>query len=80
MGYPHFVLKTNAEYKIDFADRVQQFFFNGGLLSVQVLTNRYRQIADSLEPAILAESARWGDDNHLPPYGLTEWYGERDRI
>jgi hypothetical protein len=68
---------TFGEYQLDFADRVQRYFFNGGLLSPVVLSNRYRLLADSLEPAIVAESARWGDDNREPPYGLAEWIGER---
>ena len=40
------------------ADHIQRHFFNGGLLTPQVLTNRYRQLADSVQPAIVAESAR----------------------
>lgn len=80
VGQPHYYLKNFAEYQLDFADRVQRFFFNGGLLTPQALTNRFRQLDDSVQAAIIAESARWGDDNHLPPYGLTEWLGERDWI
>lgn len=80
VGLPHYHLKDYAEYQADFADRVQRWFFNGGLLTPQVLTNRYRQLADSVQPAIVAESARWGDDNRSPAYGLTEWLGERNWI
>ena len=45
VGLPHYWLKTYAEYKLDFADRVQRYFCNGGLLTPQVLTNRYYQLA-----------------------------------
>lgn len=80
VGIPHARLKGYSEYQLDFADRVQRLFFGGGLLTSQVLTNRYRQLADRLDPAILAESARWGDDNHRPAYGMKEWRAERDWI
>jgi hypothetical protein len=80
VGQPHYYLKGYSEYQVDFADRVQRWFFNDGLLTPQVLTNRYRQLADSIQPAIVAESARWGDDNHTPAYGLTEWLAERNWI
>jgi hypothetical protein len=80
VGAPHYYLKNFSEYRMDFADRVQRYLFNGGLLTPQVLTNRYRRLADELQPAIVAESARWGDDNHTPAYGLPEWLGERDWI
>jgi hypothetical protein len=63
VGVPHHFLKTFSEYKLDFADRIQKFFFNGGLLTPQVLTNRFLQLANRVESAIVAESARWGDGN-----------------
>lgn len=80
VGAPHYYLKNNPEYRLDFADRVHRFFFNGGLLTPQVLTNRYRALADSVELAILSESARWGDDNLNPPQDLSDWLRERDWI
>src|SRR5262245_57996989 len=80
VGVPHYYMKSFSEYQMDFADRVQRYFFDNGLLTPSSLTNRYRQLADSLEPAIIAEAARWGDDNHTPAYGLPEWLGERDWI
>ncbi|HLP76954.1 MAG TPA: CotH kinase family protein, partial [Candidatus Paceibacterota bacterium] len=80
VGLPHYHLKDYPEYQLDFADRVQRHFFNGGLLTPEVLTNRYHALADSVQAAIIAESARWGDDNHTPAYGLPEWLGERDWI
>ena len=49
VGQPHNYLKGLAEYKMDFADRVHRFFFNGGALTVPALTNRYRALADSVE-------------------------------
>jgi hypothetical protein len=54
-------LRDNAEFRLRFADRVQQHLFNDGPLTnsnaQQILLNR----ADEIEKAIIAESARWGD-------------------
>jgi hypothetical protein len=80
VGVPHYHLKNYAEYQVEFADRVQRYFFNDGLLTPSVLTNRYLELANTVQPAIVAESARWGDDNHTPAYGLNEWLAERDWI
>ena len=80
VGQPHYALKTLVEYKMNFADRVQRFFFNGGLLSPAVLTNRYRALADSVQAAILSETARWGDDNLDPPQDLSDWLRARDWV
>jgi hypothetical protein len=80
VAYPYGALKSFPEFKLDFADRIQKYFFNGGLLTPQVLTNRYAQLASSVQQAIIAESARWGDDNINPPLTVTNWQNERDLI
>lgn len=80
VGSPHFYLKNNPEYRIDFADRVQRYFFSGGLLTPGVLTNRYRVLADWVEHSIYAETARWGDDNLNPPQDIEDWRREREWI
>jgi len=73
-GLPHQSLKQNAEYRLLFADRVHKFFFNGGILTPELLIARYANLAASVERAIVAESARWGDQHHHPPLTLEEWY------
>ncbi|MBL9170064.1 MAG: lamin tail domain-containing protein [Verrucomicrobiales bacterium] len=78
VGQPHFYLGRLAEYKMDFADRVQRHFFNGGTLSPAALVKRYKVLADQVELAILAETARWGDDNLNPPQDIEDWRRERD--
>jgi hypothetical protein len=80
VAYPYSAMMNFPEFKIDFADRVQKYFFNGGLLTPAVLTNRYAQLAGSIQEAIIAETARWGDDNIEPPLTLTDWENERDWI
>ena len=78
VGQPHFYLKNNAEYKVDFGDRAHRYFYNGGLLTPGVLTNRYRAVSDWVELSIYAETARWGDDNLNPPQDIDDWRRERD--
>jgi hypothetical protein len=80
VGAPHYYLKNLAEYRLDFADRVHRFFFNGGLLTPPALTNRYRVLADRVEASIIPETARWGDDNLDPPQDQADWFRERDWI
>ncbi len=76
-GQPHQSLKQNTEYRLLFADRVHKFFFNGGILTPESLIARYANLAASVERAIVAESARWGDQHRHPPLTLEEWY-DRD--
>ncbi|MCB2154837.1 CotH kinase family protein [bacterium] len=57
----HTKLKTNAEYRMAFADRVHRHFFNGGPLTPEACTARYRARMNEIEAAMIAESARWGD-------------------
>ena len=79
-GQPHTNLKSNEEYQILFADRVHKFFFNDGVLTPDSLIARYQQLADVVESAMVAESARWGDTHHSTPQTIAEWTTERDWI
>lgn len=54
-------LKVNSEFVLNFADRVQKHFFNGGSLTPSEVQDRYMSIADVIEVPLFAESARWGD-------------------
>ena len=80
VGGPHDHLKHFSEYQIEFADRVHRHFFNGGTLTPESLIARYRELADLVEPSIIAETARWGDDNWSTPQDLSDWLRERDWI
>lgn len=77
---PHDRLRRLAEYRMEFADRVHRHFFNGGTLSPESTRRRYQALADGIEPAMLAETARWGDDNWSTPQDITDWRRERDWI
>ncbi len=80
VGEPHAQLQRLEEYRMEFADRVQKHFFNGGALAPESLIARYRALASGVEPAIIAETARWGDDNWPSPQDLADWQRERDWI
>jgi len=73
-GVPHQSLKLNAEYRMLFADRVQRYFFNGGVLTPESLIPRYTALAAQVEWAMVAESARWGDLYYHPPLTQADWY------
>ena len=63
----HTHLVLHPEYKMRFADRVYKYFFNGGLLTPEVCTDRFMARAEQIETAIIAESARWGDAKRTKP-------------
>lgn len=62
-------LRANAEFRLLFADRAQRALLNGGPLSLPAARARWQALADSLDVAIVAESARWGDTADATPYG-----------
>src|SRR5688572_10762895 len=86
----HTKLVANAQYRLDFADRVQRHFFNNGALTPAQNSSRWQQRTREIELPIIAESARWGDyrrDVHpyqSPPYELytrdVQWRAEQNRL
>ena len=63
------LLRSNPEFRLLFADRVYQHCFHDGALSVTASQVRYARIANEIDKAIVAESARWGDTQMSTPYG-----------
>jgi hypothetical protein len=60
-GEIYSLLRQNPEFRLLFADRLHQHFFNGGALTPEVAIARYRNLAEQIDLAVAAESARWGD-------------------
>ncbi len=56
------------EFRVLLADRLQKHLFNGGALDTNRNRARFQKWVDVLDKAIIAESARWGDDRKEPPY------------
>ncbi|MBN2474798.1 MAG: lamin tail domain-containing protein [Pirellulales bacterium] len=69
----HQELTANAEYRQQFADRVYECFYNGGIMSAAATTSRVEHRAEQIDVAIIAESARWGDTRTEPPMNRNHW-------
>ena len=69
----HQELMAHPDYRMQFADRVQECFFDGGLLTPEKATERFLARAAEIELAIIAESARWGDAKRSTPLTKTNW-------
>jgi hypothetical protein len=80
VGELHSWLKDNAEYRMLFADRLHRLFFHDGIFTPEALVQRYSALANRVELAMVAESARWGDMHYKPSLGLDEWITMRDWI
>jgi hypothetical protein len=74
----HLRLTGNPEYLMEFADRVNMYFFNGGVLSEAANINRWMARANQIDLAIIAESARWGDAKRSQPLTKDDWEGQTD--
>lgn len=72
----HIRLTANPEYLLQFADRVNRWFFHGGILSSGPNIDRWLARAHQIEEAIVAESARWGDARRNQPFTKTDWFNE----
>jgi hypothetical protein len=72
--------RFNPDYRLHFADHVYRYFFNGGLLTPPASIARIQRRARQIDLAIIAESARWGDAKHHPPYTRQDWQNEIDRL
>ena len=90
---PYGALRGNAEFRTQFGDQVHKHFFNGGVFAVNPNSPvwdtsrpednrpaaRLASLADSIRSAIVAESARWGDQLNSYPYTRDEhWEAELD--
>ncbi|MBN2842874.1 MAG: CotH kinase family protein, partial [Sedimentisphaerales bacterium] len=74
---PHWLheqLANNViEYRLRFADRVHALLDNGGLLTQQKASALMASLADQIDMAIIAESARWGDSTSSTPRTKANW-------
>lgn len=57
----HFKLSANPEYRIRFADRAWRHLTSGGVFSPEKVLERIDRRINEVDPAVVAESARWGD-------------------
>jgi hypothetical protein len=77
----HQDLAANVAYRLLFADRAHKHMFNDGALTPSNLVTTYLARLDIVEPAVFAESARWGDNQREPPFRKdVEWDAEKARL
>ena len=72
-------LRSYKPFRIRFGDRLHMHMFNNGAMSTYNNTVRWDDMANELESAIIAESARWGDEGTTAPDPFTRddtWYPE----
>ncbi len=81
---PYAWLRQNAQFRARFAARVATVFSAAGPFYTNPNENRpaglYSQLAFLVEPAIPAESARWGDAVTFGPPTLADWRAERQSL
>ena len=73
-------LSTSPEFRQKFGDRLYKHLFNEGLLSDAQAQARWRRISRQLDPAIIAESARWGDTRFEAPVVYEDWLRATDHV
>ncbi len=76
--YYHQDLFASAEYRMRFADRIYRHFFHNGPLTAAANQARLDRRATEIEPAIIAESARWGDSTSGTPRTIATWRTARN--
>ncbi|MBN1781374.1 CotH kinase family protein [bacterium] len=64
----HQKLCENPLYVDRFANRVTKYFFNDGVMTPEANLNRMLDRKKTIELAIIAESARWGDSKREPAF------------
>jgi len=92
---PWAALRQNAEFRRITGDRLHRYFFNGGPLAVDPSSPswdpaypernrpaaRFAKLCNLVDRAMVAESARWGDQHAATPYTHDEhWVPERDGL
>ena len=75
--YFHQDLSASTEYRMKFADHVFRHFFNNGPLTAANNQARLDRRSNEVEPAIIAESARWGDSKTSPARNASHWRSAR---
>lgn len=77
----HHKLAENEEYRVRFADRAVLFLSQGGELTPAKCQARFIERAEQIDMAIIAESARWGDQGGGSPYNKEDnWEPEIERV
>jgi hypothetical protein len=74
--YLHQDLLSIAAYRQKFASRAQELLSNGGLMTPAASIARMEERRLQVDPAVVAESARWGDSKVAVPLNKSHWQNE----
>jgi hypothetical protein len=64
---------ANPDFRMTFADRLYRHLYNEGALTDAAAIARWQALQATIENAIVAESARWGDVRYGDPITLEDW-------
>ena len=65
-------LQTYRPFKVRFGDRIHKHLYNNGKMTTDNNKKRWNSLSSTLENAIIAESARWGDEGTFSPEPFTK--------
>lgn len=71
---------ANPDFRQVMADRFYANVTGDGALTDAASLARWQALAAQIDPAIMGESARWGDVRVEPPVDREDWLGAVDRI
>jgi hypothetical protein len=74
-------LIVNEEFRLRFSDRVQELMYNDGVLTESAAQATYEARTDEIDQAIIAESARWGDNRvYADPYTRADFITTKNNL
>ncbi len=74
-------LMKSEKFRQMFAARVEKWCGEDGVLGAAACQRRYESLLRKVEPALIAESARWGDIHSKKPYTPMEhWQAQKQRM
>ncbi|MDM8528320.1 lamin tail domain-containing protein [Anaerolineales bacterium HSG24] len=75
------LLIRDSDFKMEFADRMYKHLFNNGVLTDANAQARWQHLSQTIEQAIVDESARWGDvRSNDTPITQDDWYKAQSRV
>src|SRR5690606_29791371 len=77
---PYSYLRQSEDFRLRFADRAHRALFHDGALTTDQAIARYQEILSEMDRAIVAESARWGDQHASTPYHRAQWVAEGQSV
>lgn len=73
-------LEAIPEYRQRFADRAYMHLTGDGALTPAKTRARWEKYAETIDKAVIAEAARWGDHRRSTPYDRDDWLTEQNRL